>query len=93
MDEDDKLTMFDASDIKSLVEQSECVDQFDLFDAISSIEQEFCYESEIFLFSRISSWSKNVLYQRYVHRDRTEKNIMNFEAFIEEKPEDNTIQI
>ena len=82
MGEDDRLFMFDASDIRSLVEESECVDELDLFDAISSIEQEFCYESEIFLYSKISSWSKNVLLQRYVHRDRTERNIMNFNAFI-----------
>ena len=58
MDEDDKLEMFDASNIQPLVEKSACVDEFDLFDAISSIEQEFCYESEIFVFSRISCWSK-----------------------------------
>ena len=76
------------------------------------MEQEICYESEIFLFSKISSWSKNILYQesvaikthtiihfgykfigfdntetqRMVQRDKSEKNINNFEAFVSDMP-------
>ena len=76
------------------------------------MEQEICYESEIFLFSKISSWSKNILYQegvaitvnktfhfgykfigfnntemqRMVQRDKSEKNINNFEAFVSNMP-------
>ena len=38
------------------------------FDVLSSLEQEICYESEIFLYSKISSWSKNILYQEMVTR-------------------------
>lgn len=61
--EDEDLLLFDQNDLQPLIEQWDCVHKDDSFDVLSSLEQEICYESEIFLFSKISSWSKNILYQ------------------------------
>ena len=74
--EDETLLLFDQNDIQPLIEQWDCVHKDDSFDVLSSLEQEICYESEIFLYSKISSWSKNILYQEYMTKNFTEYSII-----------------
>jgi hypothetical protein len=38
----------------------------DLHDVLSTTEQEICYQAHVFLFSQISTWSFNLVYQRRV---------------------------
>jgi hypothetical protein len=40
--------------------------QSDIHDVLSTTEQEICFQSHIFLYSQISTWSFNLVYQRKV---------------------------
>lgn len=47
-------------------------------DIFSTLEQEICFRSHTFLYSAASSWSFNVVQERYTYklgRDRNEENI------------------
>ncbi|XP_039257115.2 uncharacterized protein LOC120333804 [Styela clava] len=66
-----------VKDLKSFLQQrhSGCdmTDPRQLPDTISQIEMKLCEESSSFLWSRQSTWSKNVLVQRYLSKGRTIK--------------------
>ena len=38
----------------------------EIHDVLSTSEQELCYQSHVFLYSQISTWSFNLVYQRRV---------------------------
>lgn len=39
----------------------------DIHDVLSTSEQELCFQSDVFLYSQISTWSFNLVYQRRVN--------------------------
>ncbi|CAG5079027.1 Oidioi.mRNA.OKI2018_I69.PAR.g9150.t1.cds [Oikopleura dioica] len=71
------LTSLSSVDLLPYLEETG-IRKSDIHDVLSTSEQELCFQSDVFLYSQISTWSFNLVYQRRVNN---KNSIDNFYVF------------